>query len=384
MRNVDTGVTGDMTPAARMPTSRRLPSHSMVPRYRVHYQYDVRSFFSLLFLSTAMVVVFRFDAVHGFAIAATPRASTAYPSRSGGDVMSDNRSWNAMSAIISAPGRAAMLTSRTRGTTPRTGPSMFRQYRQSDAAPSHPVYAVAWHVLLAARSSSEASSSTATNKWRRIINNHRPLQRPHERAIFAFYGAVGTISNLVALSKGYTHYNHMSSKMEAAVCLVWSSFVMAISFMEAWVKFKAPFLRRHIALDVGRHVFAALNAAELGLAASFWFGRLVLNKLSRQDGLKLLDCSATQSLLPAVATAILLLEGFYIAPKLYIRAKAQIVEGFDGASKDDITAEEQCTIDTLRNDMNNLQKIPSSKWHFVYVLLELIKVLCLNIFVTSL
>jgi len=377
---------------------RCLPLHSMTPRSycRVHYihamyysQYDVRSLFSLLLpLSAVMVVVSRFHAVQGFvAIPATGQASTAHPSRCGGDMMmSDNHSWNTMSAR-SAPSRAMMLTRRTRGTYDTclyTGPSMFGQH-QPDAASLRPMYAVARHVLLAARSSSETSSSTATNKWRRIMKNHQPLQRPHEVAIFAFYGAAGTISNVVALSKGYTYYTHANSKIDAAICLVWSSFVMAISFMEAWVKFKAPFLRRHIALDVGRHVFAALNAAELGLATSFWFGRLVLNVLSRQDGRKLLDCSATQSLLPAVATAILLLEAFYIAPKLYIRAKAQIVEGFDGVSNDDMTTAEQSTIVTLRDDaVNKSQKIPSSKWHFVYVLLELIKVLCLNIFVSSL
>jgi hypothetical protein len=47
---------------------------------------------------------------------------------------------------------------------------------------------------------------------------------------------------------------------------VWAAFILAISFCEAWVKFKAPSLTKAAAVDAGRHVFAALNAVEAGLA----------------------------------------------------------------------------------------------------------------------
>jgi len=46
------------------------------------------------------------------------------------------------------------------------------------------------------------------------------------------------------------------------VSFIWIGFVLAISFMEAWVKFRAESLDLPTALDVGRHVFGALNGVE--------------------------------------------------------------------------------------------------------------------------
>ncbi len=43
---------------------------------------------------------------------------------------------------------------------------------------------------------------------------------------------------------------------------VWIGFLLAISFMEAWVKFRAESLDLPTALDVGTHVFGALNMME--------------------------------------------------------------------------------------------------------------------------
>lgn len=43
---------------------------------------------------------------------------------------------------------------------------------------------------------------------------------------------------------------------------VWIGFLLAISFMEAWVKFRAESLDLPTALDVGSHVFSALNMVE--------------------------------------------------------------------------------------------------------------------------
>lgn len=43
---------------------------------------------------------------------------------------------------------------------------------------------------------------------------------------------------------------------------IWIGFVGAISFMEAWLKFKAPGVTLPIGLGIGRLVFAALNKME--------------------------------------------------------------------------------------------------------------------------
>ena len=46
------------------------------------------------------------------------------------------------------------------------------------------------------------------------------------------------------------------------VSFIWIGFILSISFMEAWVKFRAESIDLPTALDVGRHVFGALNVVE--------------------------------------------------------------------------------------------------------------------------
>lgn len=43
---------------------------------------------------------------------------------------------------------------------------------------------------------------------------------------------------------------------------LWVGFVCAISFMEAWLKFRAPGVTLSTGLSIGRHVFKALNKVE--------------------------------------------------------------------------------------------------------------------------
>jgi hypothetical protein len=52
-----------------------------------------------------------------------------------------------------------------------------------------------------------------------------------------------------------------------AVACVWLGMVLAISFLEAPLKFRAPGVTLALGLGIGRVVFAALNRAELVLAA---------------------------------------------------------------------------------------------------------------------
>ena len=53
----------------------------------------------------------------------------------------------------------------------------------------------------------------------------------------------------------------------AAVPFVWLGMVLAISFLEAPLKFRAPGITVPLGLGIGRLVFRALNAAEIVLAA---------------------------------------------------------------------------------------------------------------------
>lgn len=95
---------------------------------------------------------------------------------------------------------------------------------------------------------------------------------------------------------------------------VWAGLVLGISFLEAPVKFTAPTLTRAAGLDVGRHVFRALNRVEVGAAG----GLLVL----------LLAATASTALL-ALGAAVLLIvavQTLWLLPILREQATA-IIEG---------------------------------------------------------
>jgi hypothetical protein len=51
----------------------------------------------------------------------------------------------------------------------------------------------------------------------------------------------------------------------AAVAFVWLGMVLAISFLETPLKFRAPGMTTPLGLSVGRVVFGALNKVEVGL-----------------------------------------------------------------------------------------------------------------------
>ena len=58
-----------------------------------------------------------------------------------------------------------------------------------------------------------------------------------------------------------------ASAVAVAAVFVWLGMVLAISFIETPLKFRAPGVTLQIGLGIGRLVFRALNACELALAA---------------------------------------------------------------------------------------------------------------------
>ncbi|GAA1422497.1 hypothetical protein GCM10009601_24100 [Streptomyces thermospinosisporus] len=62
--------------------------------------------------------------------------------------------------------------------------------------------------------------------------------------------------------------NTTSAAAAGAVVFVWLGMVLAISFLEAPLKFRAPGVTIRIGLGIGRLVFHALNLAEAVLAAA--------------------------------------------------------------------------------------------------------------------
>lgn len=123
---------------------------------------------------------------------------------------------------------------------------------------------------------------------------------------------------------------------------VWVGFVCAISFMEAWLKFRAPGINLSLGLGIGRLVFSALNKVEWVLAIA-----VIANYIF--EGNRSFHWSYW---LFVIVFLILLIQTFYALPTLDARAEAHI-----------------------RN------RPPASSYlHFYYVAMEVVKVCCLVFF----
>lgn len=127
--------------------------------------------------------------------------------------------------------------------------------------------------------------------------------------------------------------------IEVAVTFVWLGMVLAISFLEAPLKFRAPGVTLQIGLGIGRLVFRALNTIEVGFA-------LVLLALM-VAGPTPLRIIATY----AVAAVALAVQLIVVRPRLTSRSD-QVLAGSDG---------------------------PRSHAHYGYVGLEAVKVIALSV-----
>lgn len=127
-----------------------------------------------------------------------------------------------------------------------------------------------------------------------------------------------------------------------AAVFLWIGFVGAISFMEAWLKFRAPGITLPIGLGIGRLVFGALNKVELVLSITIIASMLY-------SGLKHFEWRYLFFLIPFL---IVLLQSIWLLPALDVRAEMHI-QG---------------------------QNVPPSNLHFYYVILEIVKVVCLTTF----
>ena len=122
-----------------------------------------------------------------------------------------------------------------------------------------------------------------------------------------------------------------------AVVFIWLGMVLAISFLEAPLKFRAPGVTLQIGLGIGRLVFRALNIVEVVLAVV-----ILVSTVATPP-------SASAAAALAVAFAALALQIGAVRPRLNRRSD-QVLAGLDA---------------------------PRSRGHYVYIGLEAIKVLAL-------
>ncbi len=96
------------------------------------------------------------------------------------------------------------------------------------------------------------------------------------------------------------------------VIFIWVGFVCSISFMEAWLKFRAPNVTLEIGMGIGRLVFSALNRVEWAFMALLVLCVILGRNKSRY----------TKSIFFYVPIAILLVQTFVLLPVLIEKAEA--------------------------------------------------------------
>lgn len=103
-----------------------------------------------------------------------------------------------------------------------------------------------------------------------------------------------------------------AGKISVAVIFIWIGLILGISFLEAWLKFRAPGVTLPIELGIGKLVFGAMNKVEWVLGFLIFSG-LILNKPSHDY-------------LFVGIIILLLLQTFWLLPQLNSRADA-IIKG---------------------------------------------------------
>jgi hypothetical protein len=140
----------------------------------------------------------------------------------------------------------------------------------------------------------------------------------------------------------------MKSKVEQPIAVIctftWIGFVCAISFLEAWLKFRAPGVTLPIGLGIGRLVFAALNKVEWVFAVAILISNIrVVKKVSTSP-------------FYILVVLVLILQTAWLLPALDARAELYIQD----------------------------KPVAHSYLHFYYVIAEGLKIISLFIFGTKL
>jgi hypothetical protein len=111
----------------------------------------------------------------------------------------------------------------------------------------------------------------------------------------------------------------LAAMVQLAVPFIWFGMVLAISFLETPLKFRAPGITVPLGLGIGRLVFRALNTAELALAVI-----LTLAVFASSAGDVSLGGTATIVLI--TIWTLLLVQVIVLRPRLDRRAR-RLIEG---------------------------------------------------------
>ncbi len=180
-----------------------------------------------------------------------------------------------------------------------------------------------------------------------------------ERLILS--GVYGVVSIIMAIQGRNDIRSQQASTI--FISMLWLGFVLAISFMEAWVKFKAPFLPRYVGFDIGRTVFGALIAVEAGLCSGLWLIQWV-------------GANSTIDVLLLILMIIYLTQAMWLYPKLELRGQYVLYETLKTIPLETMTFDQQILFAEMQNTVQNTKR-PVTGYHVVYVVGEVVKVVLL-------
>lgn len=159
----------------------------------------------------------------------------------------------------------------------------------------------------------------------------------HVPALFLGYTAAAGVAAYAALG-------HASPDLVLLLdTTFWLGVVCSISLTEAWVKFRAPLLDRHVGVDVGQRVFRAQYSIEGALTLTA--AGLLCAKAGGLGGLAALVAPEGRAL--AAACAVLAMEAAFVTPALSLRSKHLILESTAG-QLDRLTSRQQQYVEELR------------------------------------
>ena len=168
--------------------------------------------------------------------------------------------------------------------------------------------------------------------------------------------------------------------------LIWIGFVLAISGMEAWVKFRAPVCPRAFKLDIGRTIFPALNAVECSLCLLCWQQHMSRSRLLDSISSSYISISSDIPNSLILVTVILALDVLCLTPKLVYRGKQVVylyLKSQGGRENEEVLASTE--FKKIEKEMKHqTTPLKKDKTHILYVALEFIKVLGLGHLVVSL
>lgn len=182
----------------------------------------------------------------------------------------------------------------------------------------------------------------------------------HQTILTATYGSAGAalavLAKLGALPK---------AAATVLLALAWLGFLLGISFTESWVKFRSPFVPRHLALDVGRTMFGALNAAEAGLCLGLWLVYLLVGHSSSFPA----DDAVVRLVL---VTALLAVQVIFLYPKLNLAAEYALFDELKQLPEDALSFNQKMQFGEVRHNVQVADK-PGIVPHVLYVGIEVVK-----------